>query len=391
MRLAIEELLALAILVLGSAGCHSDAGKGVVSDGVGPDVIQNPSRDAAPNQWVLGPEPLHDWGGLQADPADEFEHRNGYLKGMLRPDGSLVVIDRFRVREFASSGREIARSGQPGSGPSEFRGLSTICRFVGDTIAVYDPLNARLSLIAPGGKIVHEALIGDEGVLLDAPCPGDASVVIQRSNGSLVRLDRDGQVVGELGSAPRARTNDGMPTAAFVATYAEKLYTAASNVPEYRVRSLDGAESVQVRFDEQPSSGTGTEGGQGAQFDSPNASRRAEVEAEMRRAQDEANRYRYFDRLLVGETGVWLRTARPPRSYNAPEVWTLFSHRGELQGQLTIPAPPYDGSVRDAQGRPPAPPFRPILMQVGDSTALILRYDDDGAAHFSVYPLVESD
>ncbi len=349
--------------------------------------IQTSGEAPGPIHWHLSSTPIRDWGGVHKDPASEFEHRNGYLAGLLRSDGSLVVIDRFRVREFDSSGEEVASFGRWGSGPSEFRSLARLCLIQGDTVAAYDQTNGRLVVVAPGGNLVSETLVRGLGVLLDSPCPGDGSALLQRANGELIRVDRFGSVLGVLGTFPKARDSDGLRTDEFLVAANGYLYSGRGSEAGFQARNIATGAVVDISLDHSilPAADPGPLAA--VRFEGQSPVSRAENEAERRRAADE-DRRRYFDRVLPSPTGLWLRSPLSSFDRSSSEVWSHVAASGGVEGKLHIAPPPYDSLPRDELGRPAPPPLRPRLMATTDTSVLLLRYDSNGAAHFSEYRLI---
>ena len=328
--------------------------------------------------------PLHYWGGLKDDPAEEFEHRNGYLSAVLRTDGALVVIDRSRILELGSAG-EFAQFGQSGSGPEEFRGLQHICSFHADTMAVYDFILGRLSIVAPGPKQVTTALVAGHGTLVDSPCLGDGTLIRQHSDGTVERFDRTGKPLDTLGKMPRVHDADGIRTNAFVVAASGHLIEGDGTTNYFTVTRLDSMTSLRVEFDEVPPQGA-EDRSPTPRFEGARRSQAAESEAEARRAAASDPGYIFFDRIVAGANGdIWVRDGLATADHASSVWWTRFDANGHLGGRLEIPAPPYDSLLRDAAGRPPPPPFRPMLLQATDSTVLLLRRDSDGAVHFSEF------
>jgi hypothetical protein len=91
-------------------------------------------------------------------------------------DGRVTLMDRSEglMRVFAEDGREIAKVGRRGQGPGEFGSFATATSWGGDTIGVYDPQTARVSLHSHGEFV---------GILSLKDIPGLAA------SGLLGRLD----------------------------------------------------------------------------------------------------------------------------------------------------------------------------------------------------------
>lgn len=82
-------------------------------------------------------------------------------------DRSLVVADERlnRVFFFASDGKPRASFGRGGDGPGEFRGIVWMGRCEPDTLSVYDPVQARITRIAPNGTLVGVRSASPQGPL----------------------------------------------------------------------------------------------------------------------------------------------------------------------------------------------------------------------------------
>jgi hypothetical protein len=106
-------------------------------------------------EWIIGDErdgtPLH------------------RVTGVARlSDGRIVVLNSgsSEVLFFAPDARSVTSFGRRGNGPGEFRSLASIAVLPGDTVAVYDRLANRITLISPSVELaastaVHPTLTGD--------------------------------------------------------------------------------------------------------------------------------------------------------------------------------------------------------------------------------------
>src|SRR6185503_18847722 len=88
-------------------------------DGEGVRIVENGSRLTAPIAFRLGDRPSFDVGGLQQDPADEFDTHNYYLHGVRLSDGRVAVLDKSRVHFFDATGKRLKIVGRAGEGPGE--------------------------------------------------------------------------------------------------------------------------------------------------------------------------------------------------------------------------------------------------------------------------------
>ena len=140
----------LAALTLAFVACGNDLPDdlAVVRDSANITIVEN-MADAAERvpRWLVGLEPSLSIGVAEGDPAYEF-HR--VLDAALLSDGRLAVLDwgSRQVRLFGSDGRLVGIQGQEGGGPGEYRSPQMLWVLPGDSIAVYDPPQDRITVLA---------------------------------------------------------------------------------------------------------------------------------------------------------------------------------------------------------------------------------------------------
>jgi hypothetical protein len=73
------------------------------------------------------------------------------------PDGSLAVADAgsFQVRFFTRDGAFERAVGQEGDGPGDFRRLSTVFPFRGDSVLAFDSWLSRATILGEGGTVAR--------------------------------------------------------------------------------------------------------------------------------------------------------------------------------------------------------------------------------------------
>lgn len=144
-------------------------------------------------------------GGVERSGSLEFEidHRNGFLTAVGAPSGLTFVLEATRVIRFSGDGRPLGATGRQGAGPGEFRRLWRGCVIPGDTLVAMDNALARLTWIAPSGKLVRSLQSPSGGELLESGCLGDGSIILHvpvsgnagtRSREQLLRLFPNGTV-----------------------------------------------------------------------------------------------------------------------------------------------------------------------------------------------------
>jgi hypothetical protein len=169
-------------------------------DSAGVRIIENSARKDAPVRFRLGDKPLIEVGGTESNPDEEFDHKQGYLRGVRLTNGGLAVIDVSRVHYFDASGKRIRIVGRKGQGPEEFQYLTAICRTRGDTLILNDSHNRRLSILDGSGRILRTILQGDNGSAPFSFCLDDGSFLLQRMIGEIdARQTRISRLSGRTG------------------------------------------------------------------------------------------------------------------------------------------------------------------------------------------------
>lgn len=188
---------ALAMAWLSSVACtgagERAAGVATTVDTVG--GVARVHNAGSPPRWSL------DWlftiGSLEGPAAF------GRIVSLLADDdGRIYVADAQsnRIMVFDAAGRLVDSIGRPGRGPGEFRWLYSLA-WLGDTLAVLDPGNARIGLLYHGewaGEWRHQPVTGETDFikLYRAPDTTFAAYTIRsgpdRSGSSFVRFSRTG-------------------------------------------------------------------------------------------------------------------------------------------------------------------------------------------------------
>lgn len=135
-------------------GCEGDPGAAVISDvdSAGVRIVESYEpvwSDSSP--WELVPTPALDL----TESGEGTEHEFFRVTDAVRfPDGRFVVANdgTSEVRFYTAEGRFLTAVGRNGDGPGEFRRIRTLSRMRGDSVAVYDPLLNRLTVLGPDGS-----------------------------------------------------------------------------------------------------------------------------------------------------------------------------------------------------------------------------------------------
>jgi hypothetical protein len=149
-------------LLLAVAGCEAAGPAAVtVTDSAGVRITLS-ADDARPFAELSG-EPVLDLGGPDASGSAQFANIRG-----IRVDGTgrLLVADggSNELRTFAPDGRHLATFGRSGEGPGEFRRIRLLGVFASDSVALWDDVTSRLTVVNAEGELVRtvESWSGDD-------------------------------------------------------------------------------------------------------------------------------------------------------------------------------------------------------------------------------------
>ena len=350
-------------------------------DSAGVRIIENPARKDAPVRFRLGDKPLMEVGGRESNRNEEFEHNQGYLRGVRLSDGGLAVIDVSRVHYFDPNGRRIRIVGR-GQGPQEFQYLTSICRTRGDTVIVSD--QGMISFLDGRGEIFLKVPRGDIGFAPFSFCLGDGTFVLEQSGSDVgapehrvTRLRTDGSIVNVIATFPRPVFDMVTGVVPAVATSDDGLYYVDPFTGEIREYAPLGALRRIVRTADKGDSITREEAEERMARTIPRNVTAAEHKARMdrMRSQPYAQNWPVLVRLEVGTDGtIWVQDFR--KTFEAPDAWTAIDSTGRIVGRLVFPAVP-----EGARG--------PNVLSFGSDYVMLRRFDADRASSIAIYPLVK--
>lgn len=367
-----------AVLVVGAVGGVAAQGPGGrFVDGVR--IVDNIARRSAPIAFTIAAKPTLDLGGLKASPDDEFSPNGGYLNGVRLSDGRWAVIDESRIRFFNPAGKQLAVVGRKGGGPGEFQQITGICRTRGDTLVVNDPINGRVTIVAPNARIVRSVAVGRADLPWGGGCFDDGTFVLVTAAPSvggdrymqLTRRRLDGKTTQTLGPFWQSTPDRFLPSFSTVVAQGSKLYLSDPRVHEVRVYTAEGTLTHRIRSADPIEELTSTEKMALTPAVSPrggNSAANRAWNADQDRLAPRPSRWPTSASIAVDPTGrLWVESFRKRRT--EPHTYTGFDAAGKLLGRLILPA--------DS----PA-----IAFTAGG--VMLWRTDKDGAEHLVVYELV---
>jgi len=373
--------VAVMVLVAASAAVvlPAAAQQPIVRDSAGIRIVQNRSRSTVPDQYRVGGTPVFNVGGTESDPATEFNHNDGYVRGVPLSNGWYAVADVFRVHFFDAGGERQRVSGTRGNGPLELLYMTNICVTRGDTIIVADTQNNRLAVIDSRGNIVRTFPRPVSTYTHWNSCLGDGTIVMNKTVAStvaskpdmmtLIRTRLDGTVVNSIG--PIAAPLPGTISASiqYVAGR-DRIYVTNAVDNDIRMYASSGALRQIIRTADplKPLSGE--------ELDRRTTSARATATRTGRPMAPIPKHHPPYVELIVSSDGLlWAREyAAMARD---PKTWIAFDANGAMVGRLVTPAIPDDGTS-------------PVVLGFGPGTITMRRWDADGATFITTYPLARN-
>lgn len=353
-------------------------------DSAGVRIIENSARKDAPVRFRLGEKPQFEVGGIESNPDEEFDHKQGYLRGVRLSNGGMAVIDVSRVHYFDATGKRIRIVGRKGQGPEEFQYLTSICRTRGDTLILNDSHNRRLSVLDGSGRILRTILQGDNGSAPFSFCLDDGSFVLQRMLGEIgarqnriTRLRTDGSIVNVVGTFDASGFDMVTMVGPTITAYRDAVYHGDPFSGEIRQYGATGRLRRVIRSADVGDRITDAEAEERmAKTILPNvtaAERTARMER-LRALPRVSRTWPVFYKFEVGSDGtLWVQDFE--KAFGLSRAWTAIDSTGRIVGRLVVPPVP-EGT------------FRPEVHSFGHDYVMLRRFDADGATSLALYPLV---
>jgi hypothetical protein len=358
-----------------------------VRDSAGVRIVENGPRLTAPVAFQLGDKPSFEFGGLKDNPADELDTRNSYLKGARLSDDRMVLIDKTRVRFFDPSGKLLNTVGRQGDGPGEYTQATDVCVTRGDTILV-GQTRKPVTKLSPTGDLVNTIVLPTNAYVEDQFCLDDGSfVVMQRVSGAYTDPSTTHRFarIGPAGDSTTIaewqlpRLDMLVYVRNVKAARGGHLYLAQGQSFDIRAYDRSGKLTSIIRTSDPLVPITNDDKEKLPLMAVRGGSSPAEVKDARKRAIDASNTKYWptFGGMLVDDAGrIWVEDwatgggGDPIR----PSYWTAFDSTGKLLGRLLIPA------ARSRESRQ-------HVVGFGRDEVFIYHLDDDGAVHFTAYPV----
>jgi hypothetical protein len=124
-----------------------------VRDSLGTEIIEHPEAAIASTaSWMLSLDPVLAVG--EAEASSEFELSNVVSAVRVAEDRVAVALGYLNeIRFYGLAGDYMGSAGREGGGPGEFRGIRGMWLFRGDSLAVYDYGNARITILTTEGRL----------------------------------------------------------------------------------------------------------------------------------------------------------------------------------------------------------------------------------------------
>lgn len=358
-----------------------------VRDSAGVQIVENPSRATAPVRYRLGPNPLLDVGGLQPNPNDEFDARQGTMRAVRLSNRTMAVIDVNRIQMFSANGQRITVVGRAGSGPAEFRSLLDICATRGDSILVGDVGNSRIAILDGHGSVVRTLPSRDIGYTQYDSCFDDGTFVATKllprvlgieERYQLIRVRLTGTVANVLGEFTGRVADFVSSSSASMSVAGQWLYFGSARTSDIWVLTPTGRLVRIIRSDDPPVpvSDADVERRLAARVPSSVTGEARERMLEQLRGSPHATTWPTYGQIHSDSRGrLWVQDYR--RSWPLPSIdtWTLFDAAGKVVGRLVIAAPEPGSKAIE-------------VLAFGDDDVVVRRWDNDGAGHITIYRLL---
>ena len=369
----------VAVAVVGTLACQQDLDQqervertdlpvSQTRDSAGIPIIEN-ARPAEGSrlEWRIGPEPTVSIGAVEGE---EPYLLHSIRSAVRMPDGRIVVANGGAgdVRSFTATGFHLVSWGGKGEGPGEFRNLSWVAPWPGDSVVTWDGIPGRLLFSDAGGNFGRSVNLPRTYPRPLAVRPDGTILTVrqrERERLTIVEIrDGDGGLRASIGTwlndewIPEMGVDGPEPV---VPAFSQELVTAnwgnlvvaTWNKPyEIRVLQADGTLTRIVRREHTQVLPTEADRAvfvaeQMAYFGTfvnaagdrmPEAYREEYIRPSLE-SRPLAERFPAFSTVLADEAGhLWVREYDLPREERPAPLWTVFDPEGRVLGFVETPA-----------------------------------------------------
>lgn len=266
----------VATLLLAACGTETASTSAVVTDSAGVSIVTNMgARLDHVSRWTLAAEPA-----LSIETPEDGSFTLFRVGDVAALRGGRIAVANGRPPEvlvFGPDGTLVSRFGDEGDGPGEFRDIGSIETLPGDSLAVFDWRNHRLSVLDAEGRLGHVVDLGRTitqagAAFADIHALADGDLVLFtggnfnsvgarhegpfRAESESIRIGSDGDVLASYGSFPGQEqfANAGGAGNVFfgawtdVATVGDDLVVGTEKSPELRTYRPDGTLARVIRW-----------------------------------------------------------------------------------------------------------------------------------------------
>jgi len=356
----------LAMACTGAAPQHALQ---TVRDSAGITIVEDRDTNwATTTAWHVDTTPMVSIGVVEG-PA---EYRFSGISGVVGlPKGEIAVADNGsgQVRFYDANGRFVKAIGRRGEGPGEFRFMSYLHRYPGDSLIVWDFPQRRFTILSDDGALgrvvpgpdlpgfyfmVNVEPFADGALLGSITAPsfdlGSAAPGFHRDTTFYFRYDPGTQTLDTVaalpGSAEYVGTRDGRKAVMtpwfnaepVVAVDGARMFFGPATAFEVRSYSETGALTRVLRLDRPDAPVTGELIAAALQRRLANArndNARRQIEAHKNDVPYPKTLPAYGALMVDADTDLWV--AQYPTHGEGLSTWTVFDPTGHLLGEVATP------------------------------------------------------
>ena len=288
------------------------------------------------------------------------------------PDGRIAVANAGtqQVKLFGADGGHLASLGRRGGGPGEFQVPMWVGAH-GDSLLVWDAAVERLTVYDAAGKLGRTTqfpavggsfpsvvgVFGDGALLLESGTDEGAAARAEgawRGSTQLVRVSVDGRFADTMLTLPASerfayRSGNGMGQVVEDLPFGKRTVIAVApggvmfgTGDAYRIQMIDTAgharDLLRTAWTPQAVSARDVEDYWARMITVGSRSDAREAEAQRSRIPYPRNLPPYEALLADSAGALWIKDAQPPRGWDDPDLWRVYSAAGAPLATIELPA-----------------------------------------------------